>query len=196
MNLWAVCVACGLSALRIGIAPVLAVGIIHGWNPLGLALSIAASMGTDMLDGWVARRFQGQTQGGAYLDAAADKIFVGAILGALAWTRMLPWELVALCAVRDVSLLVGSLWMHRQRLPIAAPVWISKINTCLQCAVAITALCAYGPMTNSSGFLHRVSAFCAYLFTPLASIMGGMTVASGWIYAFKAYRTWQRNRNS
>lgn len=68
---------------------------------------------SDLLDGWLARRFHWATQLGAYLDPAADKIMLGLIFlcfGEMGWV---PWWLVAMVFGRDLMIVLGAAYIYR-----------------------------------------------------------------------------------
>lgn len=81
------------------------------WAVVGVLLVIA---GGDVLDGWVARRFDVTSRLGAVLDPLADKL--AQVTGLVLFTFFaepaftpLPWVLLVLLVARDLMLSVGSL---------------------------------------------------------------------------------------
>src|SRR5215510_15146095 len=69
-----------------------------------LALGVMAlAAGTDVLDGTIARRRGVSTAGmGSWLDPICDKLFVGAVLGALHFERGVPLWLLAVIVAREL----------------------------------------------------------------------------------------------
>ncbi|HVU50416.1 MAG TPA: CDP-alcohol phosphatidyltransferase family protein [Polyangia bacterium] len=64
---------------------------------------LAAAAGTDVLDGWIARRRGTNLAGvGSWLDPICDKLFVGSVLAALFVQRRAPLSLLALVAGREL----------------------------------------------------------------------------------------------
>jgi cardiolipin synthase len=64
---------------------------------------LAAAAGTDVLDGWIARRRGTNLAGiGSWLDPICDKLFVGAVLAALYVQRRAPLALLALVVGREL----------------------------------------------------------------------------------------------
>jgi len=75
----------------------------------GLAV-LAAAAATDVLDGIAARRAGVDLAGvGSWLDPLCDKLFVGAVLGALHFERGVPLHLLALIVARELLQLPMSL---------------------------------------------------------------------------------------
>lgn len=101
----------------------------YGWA-LGVAIFAGLS---DLLDGWLARRFDWQSRFGSLADPAADKLLMMASYLTLAWLSYLPWWLVALVISRDVVIVLGSWVYHRyfERLE-AEPTQLSRFNTFCQ----------------------------------------------------------------
>jgi len=96
---------------------------------------------TDCLDGWLARHFSWQTIFGSFVDPLADKILVASSFISLALIGALPWWLVILVFVRDVSISLGVVawYIFIQRKLDFEPSLLSKINTCLQ--LGLVTLC-------------------------------------------------------
>jgi len=71
---------------------------------------------SDMLDGFLARRLNLQSDAGARLDSTADLLFTLSVMVSLfAGSLLPPWTLIAACAValvRVLSLLIGLLKFH------------------------------------------------------------------------------------
>ncbi len=71
---------------------------------------LAAAAATDVLDGIAARRSGADLAGvGSWLDPLCDKLFVGAVLGALHFERHVPWGVLALIVARELLQLPMSL---------------------------------------------------------------------------------------
>jgi phosphatidylglycerophosphate synthase len=108
---------------------------------LGLYIVAAA---TDLVDGWLARRFRQSSEFGAQLDAAVDNLFSVAILGflALAYPQLIArhWPTVAILFGGPVIYLAIS-WLATRRL-LMFHVWSAKVGAfllfCLWPATAFT----------------------------------------------------------
>ncbi|UZJ53845.1 hypothetical protein CBS101457_003165 [Exobasidium rhododendri] len=136
-----------LTILRLASTPVLGYLIIVDEMPYALAL-LALSGFTDVLDGWLARKFKSATVFGSIADPAADKALMTVMVGALAWRGLIPLPLVLLIVGRDVALIISAFLIRYRslpepktfsrywdpRLPSAKvePTQVSKYNTFLQ----------------------------------------------------------------
>ncbi|TAL61832.1 MAG: CDP-alcohol phosphatidyltransferase family protein [Legionella sp.] len=89
---------------------------------------------TDGLDGWLARHFQWQSFFGSFADPLADKLLVASSFISLALIGSLPWWLVILVFLRDltISLAIVFWYVFIQRRLDFEPTLLSKINTTLQ----------------------------------------------------------------
>lgn len=94
-----------LSMLRLALVPVFLVLIVVGAYAGALVVLVVASL-TDLLDGYLARRFGQVTRLGQLLDPAADRLYIFAALVGLAANGLVPWWIVVVIVARDVFLLV------------------------------------------------------------------------------------------
>ena len=96
----------GISAARLAGVPVflwLVLGprtaVADDW---AVGLLIAAGL-SDWLDGKIARALNQGSRLGQVLDPAADRLYIAAIIVALAVRAIIPWWLVAILAVRELT---------------------------------------------------------------------------------------------
>ncbi|MDF1756793.1 MAG: CDP-alcohol phosphatidyltransferase family protein [Legionellaceae bacterium] len=89
---------------------------------------------TDCLDGWLARGFNWQSPFGTFIDPVADKLLITTSFIGLALIGKLPWWLVTLVFLRDITISVGVIaWFaFIIKKPDLKSTFISKINTVLQ----------------------------------------------------------------
>lgn len=79
------------------------------WPAAWLLLAMALS---DILDGWLARRFGWQTDLGRALDPVADRVLVLVVVGTLLLFGTLPWWAVLPLILRDAVLLAGAALLY------------------------------------------------------------------------------------
>src|SRR3984893_17269018 len=96
---------------------------------------------SDAIDGFIAKRFALRTELGAYLDPLADKALLISIYVSLAIYAGLPASIGITVVSRDVMILMAVLvsWLLDKPVEIR-PVWVSKLNTVAQLALASFAL--------------------------------------------------------
>ncbi|MEO5931657.1 MAG: CDP-alcohol phosphatidyltransferase family protein [Candidatus Kapaibacterium sp.] len=102
-----------ISALRIVLAIPTAFVLVAGMRWTAVALCLAASL-TDVLDGYIARRYNEISDLGKILDPLADKAFVGMLVVVLLIQHQLPFWLVAVVLGRDLLILLGGLAVERR----------------------------------------------------------------------------------
>lgn len=98
---------------------------------------------TDGLDGWLARHFNWKSFFGSFVDPLADKLLVTSSFISLALIGALPWWLVVLVFLRDVSISLGIIawyWFIKQKLDFE-PTRLSKLNTTFQ--LTLVTMCLF-----------------------------------------------------
>jgi cardiolipin synthase len=119
-----------LTAVRLALVPVFvavaldqdAAGVSAGWSSTAFWIVMVAG-GSDLLDGYLARRWEVTSRFGALLDAVADKSLQFAALVTITalgrpFFTQLPLWLVASVFVRDLTLLVGWVVLKRLHRPV------------------------------------------------------------------------------
>ncbi len=125
---------------RLVLAPFIASDILHTRYARAILLLFAAGL-TDVIDGFLARRFQTSTRVGAYFDPIADKILLSVIYISLGLAGAMPWWMVAVVFGRDFLILAmaayGLLFTSLRKFP--PSVW-GKISTFFQIAAALVVM--------------------------------------------------------
>jgi phosphatidylglycerophosphate synthase len=114
-----------------------------GQESAALGLYVVAAL-TDLVDGWLARRFNQSSEFGAQLDAAVDNVFSLAILAflAMAYPDLITRQWLAAAVLFGGPVLyLGISWLATRRL-MMFHVWSAKAGAfllfCLWPAIAIT----------------------------------------------------------
>lgn len=106
--------------------------LLTGQYQWALALAIFAGL-SDLLDGWLARRFGWQSRFGSFADPLADKFLMMAAYITLASLGHLPWWLVGMVIFRDLVIVGGGMFYHlRFEKVVAEPTQLSRFNTFCQ----------------------------------------------------------------
>jgi len=97
-------------------------GVDVGRLHVGLLLTLGVIAGSDMLDGWIARRYGMETQGGAIADALADRLVQVALVAFFTFVTgpafaALPLGFFVLLVGRDIVLGGGWLWLRAHAVP-------------------------------------------------------------------------------
>ncbi len=156
-----------LTFSRIALAPILVVGIAKHWWKFSFYLFLFASL-SDMLDGFVARFFNQQTELGTLLDPIADKFFLVCSLGALSFIDSPSFQIPAwfffMVVGRETIILIGSLSLMRLRegFEIHPTLW-GKLTTFFQllfiCWLFICYFLKWAPVRTYGVFLVLLALF-------------------------------------
>ena len=125
-----------LSLARLCLVPLSVVFISEpSWIAAFIVFVIAGV--TDALDGWLAKRYNLETELGAYLDPLADKALLVSIYIALTLNKEMPGALTILVVSRDIMIVSAVLiaFALEKRMQIR-PLFVSKLNTTAQIALA------------------------------------------------------------
>lgn len=129
-----------ITMARILLVPLTIWLIILGEHDLALLAFFTAGV-SDAIDGYVARRFDLQTELGAYLDPVADKALLVSVYVTLGFLAVLPSWLVILVVSRDV-LIIGAIilsWLMAQPIRVR-PLLVSKVNTLAQIVFVVVVM--------------------------------------------------------
>lgn len=103
-----------LSCIRLCLALPLVYAVLTENSQLALYTLILAAF-TDWADGFIARRFDMQTQVGAWLDPLADKVILNATFLALASKGIIPLWVAAVLLLRDLMITLGAFFYFKFR---------------------------------------------------------------------------------
>jgi len=98
-------------------------------EPILSFVVIALGGVTDYLDGKVARYLNQTSDFGAKFDPAVDRLYIAAVIIALANKDYLPWILVISILVRDVLLLLVIIYQKLRGIPFLAVTFLGKAAT-------------------------------------------------------------------
>ncbi len=145
---------------------------------------------SDLLDGFLARRFGWMTHFGGVLDPLADKFMLVATGITLAWLGFLPVWLVALMVLRDLLIVGGGLYFHHwvERLSPTTPSKLSKWNTLFQILLVVCVMLSLA----FSGFDGPWINVLIVIVTVTTVLSGGQYVM---VWSAKAFRLGHRQKS-
>jgi len=162
-----------LTVVRLVLVPVFCVLVIAGdlpsW-PAAIAFGVAGI--SDQLDGWLARRWNVESEFGRVADPLADRLMIDAAVILLVVDDRLPWPALAVILARDLMLVVGYKWVMPEGYELRVN-FLGKVATWLLYAALFAALVT----TEGTDW-------------PLWLFWGGLAlaVAAGLVYAVSAAR--------
>jgi CDP-diacylglycerol---glycerol-3-phosphate 3-phosphatidyltransferase len=107
-----------LTAVRLLLVPVFVALVVAsqmtapGWR-VAACLTFAVASATDLVDGWIARRYELVTPFGKVADPIADKTLTGSALVLLSIYGTLPWWVTAVILVREWGVTGLRFWALR-----------------------------------------------------------------------------------
>jgi cardiolipin synthase len=84
---------------------------------------------TDYLDGKIARALNQTSEFGAKFDPTVDRLYIGAVILALAGRDYLPWSLVIAIIARDLILLLVVFYQKIRKIPYLEVTYLGKAAT-------------------------------------------------------------------
>lgn len=153
--------------------------IVEGYLMWAFWVFVAAGI-SDAVDGFVAKRFDMETELGKYLDPIADKALLVSVYVALGVEGHLPNWLVILVVSRDVFIVGGALLFETVTHSLTMqPLMISKVNTTVQIVLAAAVMANVGYGIELDGAMTAVVLACA-----------ATTIGSGVAYGVEWIRRW------
>ncbi|KAI7375982.1 hypothetical protein KC328_g15118 [Hortaea werneckii] len=193
-----------LTVSRLIAAPVTAYFLVHDHYKWALGLFAYAGV-TDLVDGWLARKWKLQTVAGSVIDPMADKALMIILTVTLAIKGALPAYLATLILGRDASLAIAAIYYRYASLPAPKtmsrywdfslpsaevhPTTVSKYNTFLQLVLIGSALALPVVTTGGeyAGLLHGLGLTDAALHSSMHYyqwLVAATTAWSGLSYAY------------
>jgi cardiolipin synthase len=177
-----------ITLTRVALVPAFLVFMLEGRFRLAF-LVFAAAIASDVLDGWVARRFRQETLFGGILDPLADILcsfwlFVGLALGGL-----VPPAVFVLAAFRMLMLLVGGAYLHLT----LGPVEIRSTTPGKLTGSLLTALVA-SRLVFAAFDVGPAAARLAPLVTDAMAVLLALTIVTGYVSGWTNLRRLQRGR--
>lgn len=126
-----------LSLVRLLMIPVILWLYIGKQNNYAAIVVIALSGLTDVVDGYIARRFNMVSDLGKILDPIADKLTQGSLILCLTVTYDWMKWLIALFIVKEIAMAVMGLLVIKQKDSVNSAQWHGKLSTVLLYATMI-----------------------------------------------------------
>ena len=156
-----------ITLVRLALVPVMGYFLLAGQYGIAVMVFLAAAI-SDLLDGFIARRFHATSKLGATLDPVADKLNMFAATVLLALVSLLPLWLAVAIVARDVIIVAGALAYRALvgRIEMT-PTFLSKLNTALEFGVLLLVMAKGAEWIDTGAWLPVV--FTIVFATVLAS---------------------------
>ena len=95
---------------------------------------------TDVLDGFIARKFNFITNFGKLIDPLADKATQISVLIALTFKNIIPFWMIVVVALKEAAMIAGASFLYGKELVVSSK-WYGKLSTVL---FYIAIVCSFG----------------------------------------------------
>ena len=116
-----------LTIIRFIIVPFMTYFLINENFTIAILLYVLASA-TDVLDGFIARRFNQITDLGKFLDPLADKLLQFSALVGLWIVKLIPLWIVVIFFIKEISMGLGAIKLLKKHIIIQSK-WFGKLST-------------------------------------------------------------------
>ena len=117
-----------LSAFRIALIPFFIHKVLQGNMPAAAVILIISAL-TDIVDGYLARRFNWVTNLGKVLDPAADKLTQIVVCVSFIVQFSQYWVFFAVLLLRDLVFLVVGGYFIKRKVTLSGAKWFGKLST-------------------------------------------------------------------
>lgn len=156
-----------LTLLRIFLIPLYLYLILRCNNFLAAAAVFVTASCTDLLDGYIARRFNLITDFGKLIDPLADKLLVIGVLVSLIIKGIVPLYILLIIVAKEFVMVLGGIFMYRKGIVVYSKT-IGKIAQAVLVAALLLSLLSnlYEVLMCSAGVLL----FCSVVLTIVALV--------------------------
>lgn len=97
-----------LTMLRLLLIPVYWVLMMSAGNEKAALIVFVAASLTDLLDGYIARKYDMITDFGKLFDPLADKLMVLSVMTSLTIKHIIPWPVLTVILIKELLMIIGS----------------------------------------------------------------------------------------
>ncbi len=167
-----------LTALRALGVPVFLYLFLIAEEPIASFVVIALGGITDYLDGKVARALNQTSDFGAKFDPTVDRLYIAAVIIALAIKDYLPWSLVVAIIARDLILFLVIIYQKLRGIPFFEVSFLGKAATFnLLYAfpfLLLEEVAVIGPWCFAAGWSFAIWGISLYFYTGIQYLLKGL----------------------
>ncbi|MCX7923942.1 MAG: CDP-alcohol phosphatidyltransferase family protein [Clostridia bacterium] len=117
-----------LTGVRFLIVPILGYYLNREEYYMAILLFLAGGI-TDILDGYIARKFNMITSWGKLADPMADKLMQITALIVLTNKKLIPYPVLIIVIAKEVFMIAGSILLYKKQKTVVAADWYGKMAT-------------------------------------------------------------------
>lgn len=137
-----------LTSLRLIIVPVMGYFLYMG-NYLPAMILFAFGGFTDILDGYIARKYNLITKWGKFFDPLADKLMQITALVFLVLHRFIPTIVLVVVIIKEALMLTGGIMLYRKGKTVIGANWYGKLATVIfYFAILVTIILSLDSLNN------------------------------------------------
>ena len=167
-----------LTALRALGVPVFLYLFLVAEEPIASFVVIALGGITDYLDGKIARALKQTSEFGAKFDPTVDRLYIAAVIIALAIKDYLPWPLVFAIIARDLILFLVIIYQKLRGIPFLEVSFLGKAATFnLLYAfpfLLLEEVSVIGPWCFAAGWSFAIWGISLYFYTGIQYLVKGL----------------------
>ncbi len=158
-----------LTIIRLLLIPFIVINILTG-NYIPAFVFFTISGITDILDGFIARKYNVVSSIGKLLDPLADKLTQIFTLTSLAFTKIIPIWILIIVLIKEFTMIIGASFLYGKDVVVYSK-WYGKLATVLFFFAIILSLLL--KQFNITGFFKYLDSFmyCLALFTTLFALI-------------------------
>ena len=119
-----------LTIIRFILVPFIYTSVINKHYLIALIIFTISAI-TDILDGFIARKFNYITDIGKLMDPLADKLTQISLLLALSFLKILPWWIFAVVFIKEFVLVISASVLYSKKDVVVYSKWYGKLATTL-----------------------------------------------------------------
>ena len=119
-----------LTIIRFILIPFIFISVITNHYLIGLIIFTISAI-TDILDGYIARKFNYITDIGKLIDPLADKLTQISLLTALTILKLLPWWILAVVFIKECVMVISASVLYSKKDVVVYSKWYGKLATVL-----------------------------------------------------------------
>lgn len=119
-----------LTIIRFILIPFIFISVITHHYLLAVIIFTISAL-TDILDGYIARKYNYITDIGKLIDPLADKLTQVSLLLALTILEILPWWILAIVFIKECVMVIAASVLYSRKDVVVYSKWYGKLATCL-----------------------------------------------------------------